>query len=270
MPEIRVISLPGETIRRRNVEAQMRELGLEFKFFDAVDAREGRDPVLDRFKPTSFLAHKGRVHRAGEVGCYASHFLLWQECAASEKPFLVLEDDFVFTKEAKRSLADVFALADTYDFIRLEPTRKKLSLEKMSSNNLKVIRFLKVPQALTGYQITPSAARRLYAASTVFRHPVDGFVRNQYLHRVPIHGVEPAVVVSGGGDLMPSTIGSRRGQPSAAWSKVSRSVFRLRGATLNFVENFRIFFAYKEYRSVKKLRLSRSLPSPDPVSNIIS
>lgn len=258
MVEVRVISLKSEITRRGSVQSQMDQAGVKFQFFDAIDALNSKNPVLQRFKPTAFVAITGRSHRIGEVGCYASHYLLWRECVDSDKPFLILEDDFVFTSGAVDQLPVVFKLAEQFDFLRLEPTRKKPVIEKATSNSLSVVRYLKVPQALTGYQITPSAARQLIAASNNFICPVDVMVRNQYLHKVSVHGIEPPVVRAAIDPSMPSTIGDRNKRPLILWSKLTRFGFKCVSAVFNILQNVKIFVAEKEYMLPVRLRMSRS------------
>ncbi|MCZ8485328.1 hypothetical protein O9993_04225 [Vibrio lentus] len=43
-----------------------------------VDARVDRAPFTNQNSRKKFLYNMGRAHIIGEVGCYASHYLIWQ------------------------------------------------------------------------------------------------------------------------------------------------------------------------------------------------
>ena len=77
-------SLPWEFVPAINGETLTYE-ALEQMGFDTD--KNWRDPLLKR------------TLTKGEVGCFLSHYRLWEECADSEEPYLILEDD-VFLKEA--------------------------------------------------------------------------------------------------------------------------------------------------------------------------
>ena len=48
----------------------------------------------------------------GEVGCFLSHYKLWQRCIESNEPYLILEDDAI--------ISDKFSYDELYRLIRVE------------------------------------------------------------------------------------------------------------------------------------------------------
>ncbi|WP_367984100.1 glycosyltransferase family 25 protein [Spiribacter insolitus] len=238
MLEVRVISLKGSLERRASVREQFARLGRDFRFFDAVDGGDISNPVVARFSPRRFLIQHGRPHVPGEIGCYASHFLLWQHCIETGMPLVIMEDDLEFVGDAGGILAVAEELSSRFDFIRLEATRKKPSIRCWQRDGRSIVRYLKIPQRLTAYQITPRAARALVTASQTFSYPVDVFVRNQYLHGVPIHGIEPFAVRPRQKPLA-SQIGDRHTQKGPWWSRTTRFFHRSRNGVLNACASFR-------------------------------
>ena len=91
---------------------------------------------------------------------------------------------------------------------------------------------------MTAYQITPRAARALVMASQTFDYPVDVFVRNQHLHGVPIHGIEP-YAVRPRREPLASLIGDRNARKGPWWCRMSRLFHRSRNGLLNARTNIR-------------------------------
>ncbi|MCZ8487807.1 glycosyltransferase family 25 protein [Vibrio lentus] len=48
-------------------------------------------PLLTRIQERNGGQY-GRAHIIGEVGCQASHYLIWQKCIEPNEPVLVFED----------------------------------------------------------------------------------------------------------------------------------------------------------------------------------
>ncbi|HDZ9284767.1 TPA: glycosyltransferase family 25 protein, partial [Vibrio cholerae] len=92
--KIYVISLKNSLDRRASIEQQMTSHGLKFEFFDAIDGRiDPPHPLFANYDYTKRLwLTSGKMPMRGELGCYASHYLLWQKCVELNAPIVVLED----------------------------------------------------------------------------------------------------------------------------------------------------------------------------------
>ena len=90
--KIVVISLKGSERRRANMRKQLSDSGLAFEFFDAVSGHDALDHV-HHYDDGEFIRNCGRSATANEIGCYASHLAVWEQCAQGTEPFLILEDD---------------------------------------------------------------------------------------------------------------------------------------------------------------------------------
>jgi len=234
-----VISLRESAGRRRHVTDQMGGAGLQFSFLDAVDGRAGDHPLLSRFDALAFMVRHGRPSVPGEAGCYASHYLAWERCIELDRPVVILEDDFLLAPDAAEGFAVAARLARHFDFLRLEPFGTKLTRTLWSDGDHRVVRFLKIPQCATGYQVTPAAARALVKASARFVYPVDVFIRNQFLHGVPIHGLVSPPVRRAPDSATISIIGNRHLDKGLLWCRFSRAIVRSANALRNGLTNLR-------------------------------
>ena len=93
-----VISLKGSAQRRAAMADRMGKLGVEFKFFDAIDGQSMTAEAVTRLAPRPVIADFGKPLTAGEIGCIASYQEVLRGIAAGEDEFVcVSEDDAVFS-----------------------------------------------------------------------------------------------------------------------------------------------------------------------------
>lgn len=174
-PEIVVISLKRATQRRRSIEDQLSGMNLPFAFFDAVDGKLGHELF------TKYDGEKAR--RIGEIpltpghlGCYASHYLVWEHCAESGRPVIVLEDDaMLFKGPFLRFLEQATSLPPDLDCVRLfeSKSRNRDSMTVYEAQGLAIAKFLRGHKSATGYYLTPSAARKFLRHGDRWVEPVD-------------------------------------------------------------------------------------------------
>ena len=103
-----VIALKDSLRRRESIEQQLKTLGVEFEFFDAVDTRKSEE---------SFEPHKrpGRCClRGGALGCALSHVFCYLEILKRDSDIaLILEDDAVLPKNLKSKLQEIATFLET-------------------------------------------------------------------------------------------------------------------------------------------------------------
>ena len=90
----------------------------------------------------------------GEVGCFLSHWRIWEKCIAKNQKVLVLEDDARLSD--KFNYHEIDHLTETYDFLYLGWKEMEESLP-LSGKLVKPV----YPYWTLGYVITPTAARIL-------------------------------------------------------------------------------------------------------------
>ena len=90
----------------------------------------------------------------GEVGCFLSHWRIWEKCIERNQKVLVLEDDARLTD--KFDLKEIDTLTDTYDFLYLgwKEMKKSIPIDD------KVVQPV-YPYWGLAYVITPTAAKIL-------------------------------------------------------------------------------------------------------------
>lgn len=189
-----VISLPSSTERRERVKLSMMQAGLDFRFIDAVNGSLDKHPLLEKYNHSKHVFYNGRPAVAGELGCYASHYLAWQQCVDSEAPLLVLEDDFDIVGDLTGAIDFCQHYIHELSFIRLESTSKRPMLTAFEDGKHSLKLLLKGAQCTTCYMLTPEAAKRFINASAEFIFPVDVMIRNHSTHGVPLHALFPAVI----------------------------------------------------------------------------
>lgn len=243
MLDIYVISLLRSEKRRKNVLKAFSDNNLSFSFIDAVDGREGKDPLLNRFKPKKFLSRHGRPHMPGEAGCYASHFLAWKKCVEINKPIIIFEDDFIFNEKAAEIISILSSLIGKYGFIRLEDDKLDFEKKIYEKDGITLVRHLRIPQRMTCYAVSPEAAERLIAASAEFVYPVDVFVRHQNIHKVPIYGIRPWLARPEDAFSEDSEIGDRHKDKGPIWCKITKLIFKIKNTVLNMIRNIEIEIA---------------------------
>ena len=62
------------------------------------------------------------------MGCYASHYLIWQKCVAFGESILVIEDDSYVKPVIVDLLPHIEDKVEQYGFLRLEPETTKCNL----------------------------------------------------------------------------------------------------------------------------------------------
>ena len=190
-PEIIVISLKRATERRLSIERQFCELNLPFRFFDAIDGKQGHELFAH------YDANKAR--RIGEIpltpghlGCYASHFIVWQHCIDLGKPIVVLEDDaMIFSGPFLNFIAQASDLPQEIECVRLfkNKSRNKKSWQVFEQDGLAIAKFLRGHKSATGYYLTPSAAQKFLKYGERWAEPVDIEMDQFWANGVECYGV---------------------------------------------------------------------------------
>ena len=118
----------------------------------------------------------------GEVGCFLSHYKMWQRCIESNEPYLILEDDAIISD--KFSYDELYRLirGEGYNFIYLG--WKEMGESQPIDDKYVVPDY---PYWLLAYVITPEVARGL--VNKGIEHniiPVDEYVPKCLSHFNPV------------------------------------------------------------------------------------
>lgn len=252
---IRIISLATRPDRRRQIAAQFDRLGVSgYSFLDAVNGREQPDhPLFAHYDPVARARVKGRGRdlKPSQLGCFASHYLLWQECAASGQPLIVIEDDAILKENFADMLVHAQALSSTWPLIWLHeydrPGRDP-SMEVGRVGPFTLNRKLKKHSCSVAYLLSPEAAATLLKHCQAWVYPLDDTMFRFYEHGVENIALQPACVIQD--HESPSDITGPGGEVlPPLWDRVRREAYQARDTVWRALHNLRF-----------RLRLRRPAP----------
>lgn len=232
---IYVINLPASVDRRASMELQATALGLRFRFFEAVDGHQPH-PLFAHVAERERRLRKGRPFRPGEIGCWASHYLLWQRCLESGQPLVVLEDDISIDPRLPGMLADLRHLPDDVGYFRLHAADRP-SEPWLRFGDSVLHRYWRSPLCAFGYYLSPAAAERFLRHADEWVVAVDDYMDLAWLHGVECLGLKPGLV---SGDVtFDSVIQAGRGRKESVgpWGWAMREGYRLKLGIRWFLHN---------------------------------
>uniref|UniRef100_A0A8U7P817 procollagen galactosyltransferase n=1 Tax=Corvus moneduloides TaxID=1196302 RepID=A0A8U7P817_CORMO len=184
--QVFLINLQRRSDRRARMLRTLQELGISPKLVEAVDGRALNSSQVEalgvRMLPGYRDPFHGRPLTRGEVGCFLSHFRVWQEI--SERGLarsLVFEDDLRFEVFFRRRLTELMEQLEEagidWDLIYLG--RKRLEPERSERGVPGVRQLLRPGYSYwsLGYALSLRGARKLLAAEPLGKMiPVDEFL----------------------------------------------------------------------------------------------
>ncbi|QBP76807.1 hypothetical protein E2K99_18185 [Herbaspirillum huttiense] len=219
-----VISLVESQDRRRYIADQFASVGLNFRFFDA-----------ERFTqhPSSYdAATRWKVHgnhmNLSEIGCYDSHYRIWQELVQSgQEMWCILEDDVELGTGFAETLQAIAATSFPFGIMRLCDAGGEDSWQVAVLENGSIVKdHRKQPFGTQGYVIHRDAAKVLVEKARNIVYAVDDLLNRTWEHRVRIFSVTPSVLLHRN-DLMGTTIGREKAKRTL-WQKLKREFYMAR------------------------------------------
>jgi GR25 family glycosyltransferase involved in LPS biosynthesis len=128
---------------------------------------------------------KGKLSRPGVVGCFYSHYRLWQKCIELNEPIMIFEDDVKFYRNFEPvEFQDLLILSLGKNSFFNEPY--KTYLESPSGAPMaKHWKNFSMPGA-SGYAIKPHTAKGLVKFYKSYWYPADNAI-NQFMCKMEIH-----------------------------------------------------------------------------------
>ncbi|MGF1724516.1 glycosyltransferase family 25 protein [Photobacterium nomapromontoriensis] len=228
MIDIFVVNLETSTARKASISARLDALGLNYHIFPAVDGRVGEHPLFQKYRDDLSQHYRGKSLSKGQLGCYASHYLLWEKCIELNKPIIVLEDDALFNSALFSEFCEDSALLPSQlGFIRLHKHQRKKysSCEVYHHNNVTIHRFSKGQMGTIGYYLTPDAAKQFLNHSQQWIFPVDIMMDRFWATHVECYGLVPECVLHDDDEI--SDIGYGKKAPRSLLTKCKREWFNL-------------------------------------------
>ncbi|MDE2583681.1 MAG: glycosyltransferase family 25 protein [Rhodospirillales bacterium] len=194
-----VINLARDAPRRAHMEALLAKTGQPGMFVPAVDG--GSLSALDQvaYDPIRALRHYGKAMRAAEIGCYLSHYRLWQRVLDERRQAaLILEDDIDIDLDLPDLITRLLACPD-WLVVRLHSMRTPVLHPRTEAARGERVAALGGGRGLyrlgthtlgaAAYLIRAEGARRLLAHGRRIVRPVD-----QTMDRFWENGIAPYVV----------------------------------------------------------------------------
>lgn len=233
--KIIVINLERSRERRELMRVNLERLGLDFEFFTGIDALRGEHLAVSRYSEKAALWQFESRLTPLEIGCFASHYLIWQKCAAGKWPAVILEDDVVLSPGFVEALKTTREIIREFPMIRLcssawEPYRT-VSVRSLPGGFEVVLYPRGGTSGTQCYALSPRAAEDLIKYAKVWSFPLDLYLDRYWMHGLPNYALLPFYVDRADPAVYPSLIGTNRRDPAPQQSlalRVQRNRNRIR------------------------------------------
>jgi glycosyl transferase family 25 len=249
---IKVISLDTSVDRRRAFTQMTGGLNLDWGFSPAHSAIT--EPL--QYNDRAAVRRSGRPLSPAEIGCYASHFKLWEWLSNSNfDQAIILEDDVIVDWALIEKMVNTRLSDYGIDLLRLHtysPFRWTMTKYKFFSLSDHLVRLIGMVPGAAAYVLSRAAARNLVSNYSTISAPVDWILPRYWEHRITNYCIFPFPVIH---RHTPSTIGERYAARRAVSDSVARIGWRVRD---------RAERAYAEHFVIKRLPLGPTRDSGPP------
>ncbi|MCD9471432.1 glycosyltransferase family 25 protein [Photobacterium phosphoreum] len=240
MTNIFIINIPSSVHRKENISQQLDQLNLNYSFFNAINGHKDNHPLFAMYDDHLSQAYRGKSLSKGQLGCYASHYLLWQKCIELNQPIIILEDDaLIYPKPFMDIINNLDLLTKKYECIRLFDNKRPsfFKLKQLILPHTSIYKFSKGHMSATGYLLTPAGANKLLEHSNKWYMAVDIYMDRFWVNHLECYGTVPACLTND--PVFDSDIGYGKRAPRSLACKIKRELF-------NFKELIR-----REYYNIK-------------------
>ncbi|PSU70220.1 epitope biosynthesis protein [Photobacterium phosphoreum] len=240
MIRIFVINMASSTIRKENISKQLNCLDLNFSIFNAVNGKESDHPLFAMYDDNLSQTYRGKSLSKGQLGCYASHYLLWQKCIELNQPIIILEDDaLIYPKPFMNIVNNVALLTKKYECIRLFDNKRPsfFKLKQLTLPHTSIYKFSKGHMSTTGYLLTPTGAKKLLEHSNKWYMAVDIYMDRFWVNHLECYGTVPACLTND--PAFDSDIGYGKRAPRSLRCKIKREIFNLKELVRREYYNFK-------------------------------
>lgn len=194
LPGLRVVllNLERSVKRRENMQQRLKDLSLNYHLQTAVDGIAHKDELWINLDKKSFERNVGREVLPGEIGCYHSHLLAWQQfLQSSDEVLLVLEDDVVFGTDFIQAIELALVHKQDWDFLKLNKIRAKQPVCQKRIGNYRLNAYIGPATGFGAYLIQRHSAKKLLPKMLPIRRPIDHEVDRIFAHDLRHYGLEP-------------------------------------------------------------------------------
>ncbi|GAA9296327.1 glycosyltransferase family 25 protein [Helicobacter pylori] len=173
------------------------------------------------------LKHCGKRMGFGELGCYASHYSLWQKCIELNEAICILEDDIIVKERFKESLEFCYQHINELGYIRLMHLEENVAKQKTLIKGVSQILNFKDGIGTQGYVLAPKAAQKLlkYSAKE-WVMPIDCVMDRHYWHGVKNYVLEEFAIACDGMNTQNSNTEKQRPKKLPLSIRIGRSLHK--------------------------------------------
>ncbi|XP_023218835.1 procollagen galactosyltransferase 1-A-like [Centruroides sculpturatus] len=183
--EVYLINLKRRTERRERMLRSLNELGIETKLLDAVDGKQLNHSIIKEMGIKMLPEYTDPYHKRpmtmGEIGCFLSHYKIWEEIVKKQyRSAIIFEDDIRFESYFRRKLSNLLkearGISLQWDLIYLGRKRLLDDQEPYIEGTTTLVRVAYSYWTLC-YMITLEGARKLIAGDPLSKLvPVDEYL----------------------------------------------------------------------------------------------
>jgi|HubBroStandDraft_6_1064221.scaffolds.fasta_scaffold487633_2 glycosyl transferase family 25 len=232
--KIAVINLARSEDRRELVQSNLGRLGLKFEFFTGIDASLGQHIGISRYQPSAAWRDHHQPLTLGEIGCFASHYLLWRQCVEARQPLVIMEDDVLVDDGFVRALKAVPGLLSTYPLLRLGLISEGPNSVPIlaAPDGFEVVSLAPEAYGTQCYVLSDVGAKVLLEHADVWSVPVDLYLDYSQRCGIGSYGLRPYYVRHADQHAYPSIIGGER---HGQWSQDKQAEAKIRAALEKFL-----------------------------------
>ena len=198
LPPIFVISLARAQERRDSICARLNKLGAKYEVVNAVDGF-ALDPAEyeHRLRRDKFRRKFGRDITKGEIGCYLSHYNIWQRMADEKIPSaLILEDDSDWDDDLESVVADIDNLDWRWAVVLLSGKKRRRQGRVLTAtgDNRRLMLLRRRIVTTAGYMVSQWGARLLLEYCREINAPIDFAYSEWWRSNIPFYAVVPPPV----------------------------------------------------------------------------
>ncbi len=193
-----VINLPRDSERRAHIESELARVGLDATFVPGLDGDHLTPDDLARYDERKCRRVYGVDMVGAELGCYLSHYRLFQHVVDEElDAALILEDDVTFEDDVVDVLQKLEDLRRDWKVVRLSTMRRSLvdrapdrgrDVDRLT-HKYRILRLRTHVLGASAYVITRTGALRMLDYGRRIFMPID-----QTMDRFWENGIVPYVI----------------------------------------------------------------------------
>ncbi|STO53799.1 glycosyltransferase family 25 protein [Canicola haemoglobinophilus] len=204
-----IINLAKSTARKQFITEQFSRLNenlknpIPYHFFAAINGKENPDfPLFKKYNKTKHFQRKGNQLSLSQLGCWASHYLLWEKCVELNEPIIILEDDAILKENFLEVYNFLSSPQNSFEFFWLSipsPAKRKRNQKYKVICNIEntensIAQFYYSWANTTGYFITPKAAQKLLTHCYEWVYEVDTQMERYWETKIPYLSIIPFCV----------------------------------------------------------------------------